>query len=260
MPVKKEDSNVKTVRFVYETECETLSQPFVSPIYEMTIVTSGTATVRFEESSRELKRGDIFFKFPGCLYYIENLYNFEYIYIRFMVSGVPELLSRCGVSHTDFYYPGFGFLCPIFERSIRRITKKNSSFLSEGVLYYALSLLNSESDNGEISRESVFEAIVNYVDRHYKEADMSLGRLSETFSYTTKYLSSLFKKNMQIGFNTYLNNLRIQLACELIEIGEKSIAEISAACGYNDYTYFLKVFKKHLSKTPTEYINSLSSK
>ena len=260
MPVKKEESSIKTVRFVYETECETLSQPFVSPIYDMTVVTNGTATLRFEETVCELKRGDIFFRFPGCLYYIENIDNFEYIYISFMGGGAAELLSQCNVNHAAFYYPGFDFLCPIFENSIRRITSQNSNFLSEGVLYYALSFLNVDTTKNEGSRESVFEAIVNYVDRHYKEADMSLGRISETFSYTTKYLSSLFKKNMQIGFNTYLNNLRIQLACELIEIGEKSIAEIAAACGYNDYTYFLKVFKKHLSKTPTEYLNFLKKK
>ena len=255
MPAKKEEANVKVVRFVYETECETLSQPFVSPIYVMGIVTSGTATLRVGEKTFDLKRGDIYFGFPACPYYFDDISEFEYIYISFMGSGVPELLAKCNVNQSNLYYQGFDFLCPIFEGSIRRITPKNSNFLSEGVLYYALSFINTDMKEDESSKESIFEAIVNYVDRHYKESDLSLGRLSETFSYTTKYLSLLFKKNMQIGFNTYLNNLRIQLACELIESSKMSIAEISNACGYNDYTYFLKSFKKHLGKTPTEYLN-----
>ena len=257
MPAKSGGSNIKAVRFVYETEGEALTQPFVSPIYVMNIVTSGTAKFRFEESAYELKRGDIFFKFPALPYYIDDMEGFEYIYISFMGSGVAELLSKCGVTQENIYYQGFDFLCPIFENSIRRITPQNSNFLSEGVLYYALSFLNEDEKEADSYKEGVFETIVNYVDRHYKEPNMSLGRLSQTFSYTTKYLSTLFKKNMQIGFNTYLNNLRIQLACELIESSGKSIAEIAAECGFNDYTYFLKVFKKYLGKTPTEYLLSV---
>ena len=73
MPAKSGDSNIKAVRFVYETECEKLSQPFVSPIYVMNIVTSGTATFKAGENVYELKRGDIFFKFPAFPYYIENI-------------------------------------------------------------------------------------------------------------------------------------------------------------------------------------------
>ena len=260
MPAKSGEANIKTVRFVYETECETLSQPFVSPIYVMNLVTSGTAKFRAGESVYELKRGDIFFKFPAFPYYIEDIDDFEFIYISFMGSGVAELLDKCKVKQSMPYYEGYDFLCPIFENSIRRITPKNSNFLSEGVLYYALSFLNEECGiDGDVAKEGVFETIVNYVDRHYKEANLSLGRLSETFSYTTKYLSTLFKKNMQIGFNTYLNNLRIQLACELIESSGKSIAEIASTCGFNDYTYFLKVFKKYLGKTPTEYLNFINN-
>ena len=37
---------------------------------------------------------------------------------------------------------------------------------------------------------------------------------------------------------------------ELIEKGEQSISEIAAACGYSDYSYFAKVFKKSTGKTP----------
>ena len=260
MPAKNGETQVKAVRFVYETECDSLKQPFVSPIYVMNVVTSGGASLKVGGRVYELKRGDVFFGFPAYPYYIENTDSFEYIYISFMGGGVQDLLQKCNISQSEPHYTGLDFLCPIFESSIRRITPKNSNFLSEGVLYYALSFFNLDEGEAEEVKEGVFETIVNYVDRHYKESDLSLGRLSETFSYTTKYLSSLFKKNMQIGFNTYLNNLRIQLACELIEIGEKSIAEIAAACGYNDYTYFLKVFKKHLSKTPTEYLNFLKKK
>lgn len=262
LPAKNEESNIKTVRFVYETECLTLSQPFVHPIYVLHIVTQGSATLRIREMSHELKRGDVFFAFPAVLYYLDASEDFEYIYISFMGSGAAALLSRLGITQQKPVYPDLSFLCPMFESSIRRITDSNSNMLTEGVLYYTMSFLDNSKGESQPRKnsESHFELIVNYVDHHYRESDMSLGRLADTFSYTEKYLSSLFKKNMQIGFVNYLNNLRIQYANELIERGELSISEIAKASGYSDYSYFAKVFKKSTGKTPTESMRFLDKR
>ena len=259
LPAKNEESHIKTVRFVYETECLALTQPFVHPIYVLHIVTSGSAVLRIYEKEHVLNKGDIFFAFPAVLHYLDASEDFEYIYISFMGSGAAALISKCGVTPENPVYPNFSFLCPMFESSIRRITPSNANLLTEGVLYYTLSFLDTDKSEAEErkSRDSLFEMIVNYVDHHYREHDMSLGKLADTFSYTEKYLSSLFKKNMQIGFVSYLNRLRVQYANELIEKGELSIAEIADACGYSDYSYFSKVFKKNTGKTPSESMQFL---
>ena len=55
MPAKNEDASIKAVRFVYETECHTLSQPFYHPIYVLHIVTKGTATLKISEKCYSLK-------------------------------------------------------------------------------------------------------------------------------------------------------------------------------------------------------------
>ena len=255
MPAKNEDASIKAVRFVYETECHTLSQPFYHPIYVLHIVTKGTATLKISEKCYSLKRGDIFFAFPAYFYYLDASDDFEYIYISFMGSGAASFLSRCAISPENPYFSDFAFLCTMFEGAIRRVTPSNSNMLTESVLFYALSFFDyanpseGEAQKGALSQ---FEAIVDYVDRHYRESDLSLKRLTDVFSYTEKYLSSLFKKNMQIGFISYLNNLRIQYACEQIQEGKMSIGEIARASGYKDYSYFSKVFKKITGKTPSQ--------
>lgn len=264
MPVKNENASINAVRFVYETECLSLIQPFVHPVYVIHIVTQGAAFLRIGDTSYNLKRGDIFFAFPAFPYYLDAEDDFEYIYISFMGSGAASFLSKCGITPKSPYYADFGFLCTMFENAIRRITPSNSNMLSDSVLYYALSYFDTDKPENELdnpkSASKLFEAIVNYVDHHYRESDISLGRLADIFSYTEKYLSSLFKKNMKIGFVNYLNNLRIQYACELIKQGEMSIAEISVTCGYSDYSYFSKVFKKITGKTPTEGLKYMDEK
>ena len=256
LPVKNEEAPVKTVRFVYETEFKKLVQPFVHPIYVIHIVTQGSAVLNIYGEKYAVSEGDIFFAFPAVPLYIDGSDGFEYIYISFMGSGVPKMLSSCNVTQDNPVYKDFLFLCPMYESSIRRLTDKNANIMTEGILYYTLSFLNGDIEGREQKKvsDTLFETIVNYVDNHYRESDMSLGKLAQTFSYTEKYLSSLFKKNMHIGFVAYLNNLRVQYANELIDKGEGNISEISSACGYSDYTYFSKVFKKSTGKTPTESI------
>lgn len=255
MPIKNEDESLKAVRFVYETECRSLSQPFVHPIYVFHIVTEGTALLRIDDRSYPLKRGDVFFAFPAYAYYLDADEEFAYVYVSFMGSGAASLLSKCGITPATACYPGFDFLCTLFESAIRRITPFNSNLLTEAMLYYALSFFGGTAEaDGNKSAAGLFESIVDYVDHHYREKDLSLGRLAEVFSYTEKYLSSLFKKNMQVGFVQYLNRLRIQYANEQIRLGRLTISQIADACGYSDYAYFSRVYKKLTGRTPTESI------
>ena len=196
--------------------------------------------------------------------YLDADGEFEYIYISFMGNGATSHLLKCKITPENPFYSNYGFLCTLFENAIRRITPSNSKLLTEAVLYYALSFFDngdceSEADEQKHSN-SVFQNIVDYVDYHYRESDISLGRLANVFSYTEKYLSSLFKKNMQIGFISYLNNLRIQYACELIQKSNMNMSEISTACGYSDYSYFSKVFKKITGHSPTDGLKYIKNK
>ena len=262
MSAKNEDSTIQAVRFVYETECLSLTQPFLHPIYVFHIVTKGTAVFKIGSNKYPLKRGDVFFAFPAYPYYLDADDEFEYIYVSFMGNGATSRLLKCNITPEKPCYEDFGFLCTMFENAIRRITPFNSNLLTESVLYYALSFFGndeceSETDDQKNSN-SVFQSIVDYVDYHYRESDISLGRVANVFSYTEKYLSSLFKRKMQIGFTSYLNNLRIQYACELIQKGSISMAEIAVVCGYSDYSYFSKVFKKITGHSPTDGLKYLN--
>ena len=251
MPAKNEDAAIKTTRFVYETEYKRLRQPFIHPIYVLHLVTRGSAEMTLCDRKYTLACGDIFFAFPGVPYRITGSEDFAYIYICFMGTRAQSVLARCHVAVTSPHYTGYSALCPFFEDAIRRLSPKNANILTESVLLYALSFLTAPDDDEPHTSDSLLRPIVDYVDRHYRESDMSLGRLADTFSYTEKYLSQLFRKHLRIGFNCYLNNLRVQYANELICKKHGSIAEIAAACGYEDALYFSKVYKKHTGNTPT---------
>lgn len=257
LPAEQDCGSIKTVRFVYETEFPKLRQPFLHPIFYLHIVTSGSAVLCEGECAHRLEIGSIFFAFPARPFEIRQAEDFRYVYISFMGSGVTPLLEQLQISTKTTVYHGFSELCPLFLSSVREVRSQNVTALTQGLLLYTLARLAPVQVEERREPQQLFAAVVDYVDAHYRESDLSLKRLGEEFSYTEKYLSSLFKKHMQVQFSSYLNNLRIQRAMELLAARAGSVGEIAGMCGFSSPLYFSKVFKKRTGWTPTEYMQTV---
>ena len=99
--------------------------------------------------------------------------------------------------------------------------------------------------------------VKKYLDDNFYNTDINLKKVSEFFSYNERYISDKFKKTIKIGFNKYLQKLRIDYSIYLMSIGIKNVNEIAKLCGYNDPFYYSKVFKKHMNISPKKYLNQL---
>ena len=90
------------------------------------------------------------------------------------------------------------------------------------------------------------------------QADCSLPysqqNLSRSLGLTPAYFCRLFHEKTGQHFSTFLTRTRMEKAQELLaESSGKTLAEISAACGYPNKSYFCQVFKKYTGLTPGEY-------
>ena len=173
-----------------------------------------------------------------------------------MGACVAPIIESLGVTLTTPVFSGNEELIPLWLSSIKRINRTNISILTEGVLMYSLSFINNSEEEQSFKPDNIklFESIVAYIDKHFTQPDMSLKMLSSVFSYTEKYISHLFTRNMNIKFTSYLKNLRIAQSYNLIARGETSISKIAEDCGFTDPLYFSKVFKSRNGITPSEYI------
>lgn len=257
LPSQEDQSNIKAVHFVYETDFEKLRQPFIHPIFYLHIVTEGSAVMHDHRGSYPLEPGSVYFSFPAQPFEIRNACDFRYIYISFMGSGVAPLMEQLQISPDMPVYQGYAHLCPIFSSTIRQARTANASTLALGLLLYTMGLLASSDTGNRQEPQQLFTAVADYVDTHYTNPDLSLKVLATEFSYTDKYLSSLFIKHMKIPFHTYLLNLRIQRAMLLLQEPTCSIAQVAGMCGFANPLYFSKVFKKRTGWTPTEYIQTV---
>lgn len=82
---------------------------------------------------------------------------------------------------------------------------------------------------------------------------LSLNSIAEHFYMNKCYLSRIFKEDTGFTVNGYLHARRIQKARALLVQDPMNISEISEAAGYENLTYFERVFKKHTGMSPLEY-------
>ncbi|OEH93655.1 bifunctional transcriptional activator/DNA repair enzyme AdaA [Bacillus solimangrovi] len=97
--------------------------------------------------------------------------------------------------------------------------------------------------------------ITEYIDKHYVES-LTLDLLADIHHGSPYHLQRTFKRIKGVSPMTYIQNVRISKAMELLTITELSIIEVSMEVGISSPTHFTTLFKKITGKTPTEYRKS----
>lgn len=108
-----------------------------------------------------------------------------------------------------------------------------------------------KSDQPDAQSDTV-RAIAAYVRSHYGEK-IQLSHMARQYSYSLPHLSKKFQQEMGIGFSDYLQRIRLEQSCRMLECSDKSIGEIAALCGYTDIKFFNQIFRASLKMSPREF-------
>ncbi len=95
--------------------------------------------------------------------------------------------------------------------------------------------------------------IDDYITAHYTE-NINIRSICEHFQIGRTLLYDIAEQNYGIGIAEHIRNLRIEKAKILLaEQPELRISEIASACGFNDYNYFITVFKRLSGRSPKQF-------
>lgn len=224
--------------------------------YYLMYIISGEAEVYNENKFVIAKEGSVIV-FPPNKEYKHTSENslISYLWVHFTGSDVLNILNRYGIKLFPVINKANGE-----NRISNRFQKlfdgfaKNDSFRD----YDLSSLLDrllieiGRAISVEQGEKMLFARSIRYINEFYSKP-IRITELAkmENVSMTTYNLH--FKRQMGMSPTQYILALRMNSAKELLESSKLSIREISAMCGYDDFNFFTKVFKKYTSKSPSAY-------
>lgn len=129
-------------------------------------------------------------------------------------------------------------------------TKENARYQEFGRQW--VKGLGQECQKQAVTGEELTEQVKAYIIENLKE-ELRVEKIAKNFYLSADYLTKLFKKETGMSISDFILEERMFLAKELILAGKMSISRVSYECGYDNYSYFTKVFKKKYGVTPREY-------
>jgi YesN/AraC family two-component response regulator len=108
-----------------------------------------------------------------------------------------------------------------------------------------------KEENIEIFNNKFFE-MIEYINIHYRQR-LQLNILAQQYYLNSNYCCYLFKRNLGTSFSEYIMKLRMKEAGKLLSDKMMTIDEVAREVGYEDYSYFYRVFKKYYKVTPLHY-------
>lgn len=116
-----------------------------------------------------------------------------------------------------------------------------------------LKVIETADENALPAR--MVEELDNYIRENVSD-EISNTEIGAIFGYHPFYVSRMLKERKGMTLRQYIIAYRLKCAKRMLELSDKSAAEIAEECGFTDASYFAKTFKATFGMTPKEYRNS----
>ena len=116
-------------------------------------------------------------------------------------------------------------------------------------------ILHATGENGDTvtARHHRLTPVLRYIEEHFDRA-LTLPELAALCHVTPEYLCQLFKSNIGIRIFDYINQVRIRHSKEmLLGMRDHPANVVGRLCGFENASYFSKIFKRYEGMTPGEF-------
>ncbi|MEI7884604.1 MAG: helix-turn-helix domain-containing protein [Clostridia bacterium] len=112
--------------------------------------------------------------------------------------------------------------------------------------------INYAFDFATIKHSDIIHKATSYIKQNFQEK-ISLEDISSEVHLSKSYLCKVFKDEMQQNLSCYINKIRIEYSKQLLLHNDFSIIEIAAMSGFENQSYYTKVFKKQVGTSPGRF-------
>lgn len=230
--------------------------------YLFFLVLSGSGTLEYDGSLYTLSKGDCVFLDCRKTYFhrsSENLWSLKWIHFYGSnMNGIYNKYTERGglpCFHPQSFHAFEALWADLYLLASSDIHIRDMKIFEK--LASLLSLLMEESWNPELNVKSSakkqnLQNVKEYLEHHYNDK-ITLDALASNFYINKFYLTRIFKEQFGISINSYLQQIRITHAKQLLRFTDYTIEKIGSECGMKDANYFTRTFKKIEGISPTEY-------
>lgn len=241
---------------------------------ELIVIKQGQGLVTADTEVFPVQAGDVVAVFPGQLHGIAGREGrtMEYENIIFQLTMLMTGMEDCCT--TDFLLPllqeksrravhirpdvpGYEAFLGCIEEMDRLCAARPFAY-QMGVkgalfrfLFYLLPRCRQGVQGGQKAREKI-KAVLGYIEAHYQER-ITLEQAAGLCYYSKSHFMRFFKEYMGLSFVEYLNGYRLGEAGRQLAATEKSVTEIAQSCGFENISYFNRLFKERYGQTPGQY-------
>lgn len=128
------------------------------------------------------------------------------------------------------------------------------SILDDMVKSKHRSILNTSINPQKINDfdKNRIQIVYNYIEQHFRD-EVKVKDVADQLSLSESGFCRYFKKTTGNTFSSFLNQYRIIYACRLIKQSNESFRDIAFKSGFNNFSYFFRVFKKNMGSSPSQY-------
>ncbi len=229
---------------------------------EIVFVVDGHGTVDIGGNEYGIRRGDILVYNAGLTHFEKSSID-DPLEVRFVAYDKLEITE---LPPDWLLPPAYGFLfhsgdmygtfCSYFDMLIRECERRERFYaeivqnVSRTLLMYLFRLVNQTENAARLLDSSrTMDMALKYIDDNYNR-NISLEELAQACHVNKYYLSHLFSRIQGVSIGKYILCRRIDEAKRLLLLGELSVGAVAEECGFDDASYFSRVFKKETGQTP----------
>ena len=158
---------------------------------------------------------------------------------------------------TVTYLKSIGYSPEEIDERCGKLDGTEVSHTLEGMKAFLNILLERAIGMREAKSESRYSSLIAearaYIERHYRDNDISLPTVAESVGVSPNHFSRIFSRETGKTFIEFLTETRMDKARQLLKTTSASASDIGLQIGYSDPHYFYYIFKKTQGMTPKEY-------
>ena len=243
---------------------------------ELIYIKKGKGKVSIDFEEYEVTAPEIVFILPGQLHAIFQSEEESMEYENMIFSLEMLLPKKPDSTVTDFIRPLLhkklfvpSVFTPEYEHyeklaepmnhcdEICRTRPEGYEFYVKGQLYlffYASQRYCRTSDPKKKNMQSLekMKRIIKYIENNYMNK-ITIREIADVIGFSESHFMRFFKDTMGTTFVDYLRDYRLTMAARLLTGSDSAILDIAAETGFENLSYFNRMFRKKYKMTPREY-------